>query len=105
MDQLFEKSDFSSITRTLISQISAFCLIKHLSKSARAKTRGRPNLSASIAVAGIGADVRVSDDVQAPIETADLQARLREISDLIKEVTWGGLQSIFKPSIPFHFLQ
>lgn len=53
----------------------------------------RPKISASISVAGIGADVRVSDVIQAPIVTDDFQARFERdthrLSVLIKEVTLG----------------
>lgn len=54
--------------------------------------------SASIAVAGIGADVRVSDVIQAPIASEDFQARFERdsyrLSLLIKEVTLGSVARI-----------
>jgi hypothetical protein len=50
--------------------------------------------SASISLAGIGADVRVSDIIQAPIDSEDFQARFERdayrLSVLIKEVTLGS---------------
>lgn len=60
------------------------------SRSSRAV---RPKFSASMSVAGIGADVRVSDIIQAPIDSDDFQARFERdayrLSVLIKEVTLG----------------
>jgi hypothetical protein len=54
--------------------------------------------SASIAAAGIGADVRVSDIIQAPIDSEDFQARFERdayrLSLLIKEVTLGSAARI-----------
>lgn len=51
--------------------------------------------SASISAAGIGAEVRVSDIISAPIDTEDFQARFErdsyKLSLLIKEVTLGSV--------------
>lgn len=54
----------------------------------------RPGFSASISAAGIGAGVRVSDIVQAPIHSEEFQARFERdsyrLSVLIKKVTLGS---------------
>ena len=61
---------------------------------ARSSGAARSRLSASISAAGIGADVRISDIIQAPFDSEDFQARFERdayrLSVLIKEVTLGS---------------
>ena len=61
---------------------------------ARSSGAIRSGTSASISVAGIGAGVRISDIIQAPIDSEDFQARFERdayrLSVLIKEVTLGS---------------
>ncbi len=61
---------------------------------ARSSAIARPGRAASISMAGIGMDVRVSDILQAPIGSEDFQARFERdayrLSVLIREVTLGS---------------
>ena len=61
---------------------------------ARSSGATRSGISASISAAGIGADVRISDIIQAPIDSEDFQARFERdayrLSVLIKKVTLGS---------------
>ena len=62
---------------------------------ARSARTTKPGISASISVAGIGANVRVSDIIHAPLDSEDFQARFERdayrLSVLIKEVTLGSI--------------
>lgn len=64
------------------------------SKRASVSKATSKGFSASLSAAGIGADVRVSDIISAPIDTEDFQARFERdsyrLSLLIKEVTLGS---------------
>ncbi|ATG36684.1 hypothetical protein PhaeoP23_02574 [Phaeobacter piscinae] len=64
------------------------------SKKVNVSNATSKGFSASLSAAGIGADVRVSDIISAPIDTEDFQARFERdsyrLSLLIKEVTLGS---------------
>ena len=72
-----------------------FTTQKSGSIKARSTRAVRAGISASILAAGIGANVRVSDIIHAPIDSEDFQARFERdayrLSVLIKEVTLGSV--------------
>ena len=69
----------------------------HKNGAVKSRSAGaiRPGISASISAAGIGADVRVSDIIHAPINSEEFHARFErdgyQLSLLIKEVTLGSV--------------
>lgn len=73
--------------------VLGFTTQKSGSVKARSTAAARSGASASISVAGIAANVRVSDIIHAPIDSEDFQARFERdayrLSLLIKEVTLG----------------
>lgn len=82
------------ITYDFSMKVLGFGLQRAGSQVARVSSATSKGFSASISAAGIGADVRISDIISAPINSEDFQARFERdshrLSLLIKEVTLGS---------------